>query len=34
MTPVLAIDLGGTNLRAAVHTGDVRGLEMLSREPA
>ncbi|MER9618540.1 ROK family protein [Mesorhizobium sp. M0207] len=34
MTRVLAIDLGGTNLRAAIHTGDVRWLEMLSREPA
>ncbi|RUX97742.1 ROK family protein [Mesorhizobium sp. M7D.F.Ca.US.004.01.2.1] len=34
MTRVLAIDLGGTNLRAAVHTGDVRMLEALSREPA
>ncbi|UVK44151.1 ROK family protein [Mesorhizobium sp. AR07] len=34
MTRVLAIDLGGTNLRAAVHTGDVRMLEVLSREPA
>ncbi|MER9072652.1 ROK family protein [Mesorhizobium sp. M0904] len=34
MTHVLAIDLGGTNLRAAIHTGDVRWLEMLSREPA
>lgn len=34
MTRVLAIDLGGTNLRAAVHTGDINALEMLSREPA
>ncbi|MER8460870.1 ROK family protein [Mesorhizobium sp. M0923] len=34
MTRILAIDLGGTNLRAAIHSGDVRWLEMLSREPA
>ena len=34
MTRVLAIDLGGTNLRAAAHTGDINALEMLSREPA
>lgn len=34
MTRVLAIDLGGTNLRAAVFTGDVGALDMPSREPA
>jgi glucokinase len=34
MTRVLAIDLGGTNLRAAVHTGDIAGLTQLVREPA
>ncbi|MGX8012041.1 ROK family protein [Mesorhizobium sp. ORM8.1] len=34
MTRVLAIDLGGTNLRAAVHTGDINALEMPSSEPA
>ncbi|MBN9217916.1 MAG: ROK family protein [Mesorhizobium sp.] len=34
MTRVLAIDLGGTNLRAAIFTGDVDALDMLSREPA
>ncbi|TPK76155.1 ROK family protein [Mesorhizobium sp. B2-4-15] len=34
MTRVLAVDLGGTNLRAALSTGDIGALEMLSREPA
>ncbi|PTE10670.1 ROK family protein [Mesorhizobium helmanticense] len=34
MTRVLAIDLGGTNLRAAAHSDDVRALEMLGREAA
>ncbi|MCV3206124.1 ROK family protein [Mesorhizobium sp. YC-39] len=34
MTRVLAIDLGGTNLRAALHSGNVRALETLSREAA
>lgn len=34
MTRVLAIDLGGTNLRAAVHTGDVGVLTPQVREPA
>ncbi|MER9395368.1 MULTISPECIES: ROK family protein [unclassified Mesorhizobium] len=34
MTRVLAIDLGGTNLRAAISTGDVNALEMLGSEPA
>ncbi|KAA3448676.1 ROK family protein [Mesorhizobium sp. SARCC-RB16n] len=34
MTRVLAIDLGGTNLRAAVFTGDIGALDMPSREPA
>lgn len=34
MTRVLAIDLGGTNLRAAVHTGDIAALARQSREPA
>jgi predicted NBD/HSP70 family sugar kinase len=34
MTGVLAIDLGGTNLRAAVYSGDVQSLRMLAREAA
>ncbi|TIR26360.1 MAG: ROK family protein [Mesorhizobium sp.] len=34
MTRVLAIDLGGTNLRAALHTGDVVALAPQVREPA
>ena len=34
MTRVLAIDLGGTNLRAAVHTGDIADLTQQVREPA
>ncbi|TRC79584.1 ROK family protein [Mesorhizobium sp. WSM4315] len=34
MTRVLAIDLGGTNLRAAISTGDIAALKVLSREPA
>jgi predicted NBD/HSP70 family sugar kinase len=34
MTDVLAIDLGGTNLRAAVYSGDVQSLRMLAREAA
>ncbi|MES0020324.1 ROK family protein [Mesorhizobium sp. M0036] len=34
MRRVLAIDLGGTNLRAAVSTGDVGALEALGSEPA
>jgi glucokinase len=34
MTRVLAIDLGGTNLRAAIFTGDIAALEIPSREPA
>ncbi|MBZ9809088.1 MULTISPECIES: ROK family protein [unclassified Mesorhizobium] len=34
MTRVLAIDLGGTNLRAAVQSGNISALEMPSREPA
>ncbi|WFP64986.1 ROK family protein [Mesorhizobium sp. WSM4904] len=34
MTRVLAIDLGGTNLRAAVHTGDTGALAPQVREPA
>ncbi|TPJ70122.1 ROK family protein [Mesorhizobium sp. B2-7-1] len=34
MTRVLAIDLGGTNLRAAAHTGDVGALTPQVREPA
>ncbi|TPK00892.1 ROK family protein [Mesorhizobium sp. B2-5-9] len=34
MRRVLAIDLGGTNLRAAIHTGDISALRVLSREPA
>ena len=34
MTRILAIDLGGTNLRAAVSTGDIGALETLGSEPA
>ncbi len=34
MTRVLAIDLGGTNLRAAVYTGDIHALAQQVREPA
>lgn len=34
MTRTLAIDLGGTNLRVAVHGGDVGALQMLTREAA
>ncbi|MBZ9849404.1 ROK family protein [Mesorhizobium sp. CA14] len=34
MTRVLAIDLGGTNLRAAVNTGDIGALAPQVREPA
>ncbi|WP_027165288.1 ROK family protein [Mesorhizobium sp. WSM3224] len=34
MRRVLAIDLGGTNLRAAVHTGDIGALATQVREPA
>ncbi|TPI47124.1 ROK family protein [Mesorhizobium sp. B2-9-1] len=34
MTRVLAIDLGGTNLRAAVHNGDIDGLARQVPEPA
>ncbi|TPL04617.1 MULTISPECIES: ROK family protein [unclassified Mesorhizobium] len=34
MTRVLAIDLGGTNLRAAIHTGDAGALAPQVREPA
>jgi len=34
MTRVLAIDLGGTNLRAAVHAGDIDALAKQVREPA
>lgn len=34
MTRVLAIDLGGTNLRAALHTGDIGALAPQVREPA
>lgn len=34
MTRVLAIDLGGTNLRAAVFSGDIGALEMSSQEAA
>jgi glucokinase len=32
MTGVLAVDLGGTNLRAAVYSGDVSSLRVLARE--
>ena len=34
MTAVLAIDLGGTNLRAAVYTGDLSALRLLTHETA
>jgi glucokinase len=34
MTRVLAIDLGGTHLRAAIYTGDIAAMEPLGREPA
>ncbi|WP_296737372.1 ROK family protein [Mesorhizobium sp.] len=34
MTRVLAIDLGGTNLRAAVYAGDVAAISQHIREPA
>ncbi|TIW15280.1 MAG: ROK family protein, partial [Mesorhizobium sp.] len=34
MTRVLAIDLGGTNLRAALHTGDIGALAPQVRKPA
>ncbi len=34
MTCVLAIDLGGTNLRAALHNGDIAALQMLTQEAA
>ncbi|HEV2507222.1 MAG TPA: ROK family protein [Mesorhizobium sp.] len=34
MTRTLAIDLGGTNLRAAVHTGDIATLQVLAHEAA
>lgn len=34
MTRTLAIDLGGTNLRAAVHSGDVAALQALTHEAA
>jgi glucokinase len=34
MTQVLAIDLGGTQLRAAVHSGDVAALRDIAREAA
>lgn len=34
MTRTLAIDLGGTNLRAAVHSGDVAALQRLTHEAA
>ncbi|CDX30044.1 ROK family protein [Mesorhizobium sp. ORS 3359] len=34
MTRVLAIDLGGTNLRAALHTGGIGALAPRAREPA
>lgn len=34
MTRVLAIDLGGTNLRAAVHRGDIGALAPQASEPA
>lgn len=34
MTRTLAIDLGGTNLRAAVHGGDGTALQALTHEPA
>jgi predicted NBD/HSP70 family sugar kinase len=34
MTRVLAIDLGGTNLRAGFFTGDISGLRVMAQEPA
>jgi predicted NBD/HSP70 family sugar kinase len=34
MTQVLAIDLGGTQLRAAVHSGDIAALRDIAREAA
>ncbi|MDX8494678.1 ROK family protein [Mesorhizobium sp. VK22B] len=34
MTRVLAIDLGGTNLRTAVHTDDIAALTQQSHQPA
>ncbi|AZO27954.1 ROK family protein [Mesorhizobium sp. M1B.F.Ca.ET.045.04.1.1] len=34
MTRVLAIDLGGTNLRTAVYTGDIAALAQQSHQPA
>ncbi|RWA64522.1 ROK family protein [Mesorhizobium sp.] len=34
MTRVLAIDLGGTNLRTAVYTGDIAALTQQSHQPA
>lgn len=34
MTRTLAIDLGGTNLRAALHDGDIAALQMLTHEAA
>jgi predicted NBD/HSP70 family sugar kinase len=34
MTQVLAIDLGGTQLRAAVHAGDIAALRDITREAA
>jgi predicted NBD/HSP70 family sugar kinase len=34
MTRILAIDLGGTNLRAAISTGDVGAMKVLSMEAA
>jgi predicted NBD/HSP70 family sugar kinase len=34
MTGVLAIDLGGTNLRAALYSGDVQSMRILAREAA
>src|SRR5262245_53429322 len=34
MTRVLAIDLGGTNLRAALFTGEVSALRVMAQDPA
>ncbi|MFI0843026.1 ROK family protein [Mesorhizobium sp. IMUNJ 23232] len=34
MTRVLAVDLGGTNLRAALHSGDLRALQPIAQESA
>lgn len=34
MTRVLAIDLGGTNLRAGMHSGDIAALQVLTHEAA